>query len=306
MAGRSVSHEPYPHRKFLSRRDRDVTHVAVARNRAATFGQTILSRDLIPMILDHVVDTEPRGPLLASLGEKDHVPVEFDLGAVQQQHQHQGGCHIVFVIECSTTVHVAVFHNGAERIDGPVLRLHADHIRVTHDQYRLLAPVTGNTCDKIGARRIEREKIRRNTSLRQHALKIGRRFRFVARWVTGIHANQIGKMFQRLRLNGLPVDGILVLGTDNRCHRRNNGAKNRSQTQVLPSSSCRSHSAALREFALSLLDSAVGDGGDSVHRHQPLQLFMPVLDEDQFGLSLCIGRGGPHDRESLTIRGHVV
>ena len=163
------------------------------------------------MILDHIVDAEPCRPLLARLGQEDHIPVEFDFGALQQQHQHQRGSDIVLIVEGPAAIHVPILDDGGERIDGPVIALHADYVGVAHDQNRPLAAVATMPRKQVRARRVEREELGLDAFLLEYSLKIRCGFGFVAGRIAGIRTQQCRKIFHRFRGNGRPIYRITIL-----------------------------------------------------------------------------------------------
>ena len=249
MARRPVGNQPNPHGKLLGRRDRDVLYLTITGHRASTLRQTVLGLDLTPMVLDHVVDTESRRPLFPCLGQEDDVPVELDVGAFQQQHEHQRRRDVVLVVEGPPAVDVPISDNGCERIDGPVLALHAHDIGMRHDQNRLLATVATKPRDQVRAGRVEGEELGVYTLLLEDSLKVSRGFGLISGRIAGIDAQQRREVLHRFGLDGLPIHGITVLRVARERHGRQHGAEcRRGQAVVPPELSNRSHRLALRVF----------------------------------------------------------
>ena len=88
MPSGPMGDEPDTHRILLRCRNCDVLHFAIARHSPSPLGQAVLRSNLVPVVLDHVVDTESRRPLLAGLGQKDDIAVECNVETLHQQHQH--------------------------------------------------------------------------------------------------------------------------------------------------------------------------------------------------------------------------
>ena len=150
-------------------------------------------------------------PSFARLGKKNHIPVKLDLGAPQQQHQHQRRCNIVLIVKRPATVNVSILGDCPERIDGPIFGLRTDNVGVAHDQNRLLGAVAPKPRDQIRALRVECEEFSLDALLLEHSLKIPCGFAFVAGRIAGICAQQVQEILHRFRSDGLPIHWITVL-----------------------------------------------------------------------------------------------
>src|SRR5262249_279724 len=135
----------------------DVARPAVFRDDGAAFGQRVLAIDLGPVLLDHVVDAIARSPLLAGLGEEDHVAIQRYVHALEQHQDHHAGDDVRFVIARASGIDGVVLPDGGEGIDGPLFTLHADDVRVAHQKDRTFGAAALYAGDEIGARGIERE-----------------------------------------------------------------------------------------------------------------------------------------------------
>ena len=119
---------------------------------AAAFGDGELGVDLVEVLAHHEVDADAgRVGLLARFGEEDHVAIERHAAPLEQQHRHQvRGQHRLVVLGAASP-DVAVLHHRAERIDRPLLALHADDVGVREDQQRPLRSVALQPRDQVGA-----------------------------------------------------------------------------------------------------------------------------------------------------------
>ena len=73
------------------------------------------------MLGDHEIDAHTRNVgLFARLGEEDDVAIEWHSIALEQQHGHQIGGEVWLIVSRAAAPDVAVFHDGRERLDGPL------------------------------------------------------------------------------------------------------------------------------------------------------------------------------------------
>ena len=126
--------------------------------RAAAFRHGEFGVDLSEVLADHEVDADAgHVGLFTRFGEEDHVAIELHAEALQHQHGHQVRGQHRLVILAAPSPDVAVLHDRAERVDGPLLALHADDIGVGENQQGPPRPVALEPRDEVGAGGIECE-----------------------------------------------------------------------------------------------------------------------------------------------------
>ena len=111
-----------------------------------------------------------------------------DLLALQPQHRHQPGGDVLLVVHRAAAVDVAAVARGAERREGPLLRVHVDRVGVRHDQQRPLAAVAFEARDEVGPVRFEREDLRGDALALEQLLDVVDDAGLVAGRVGGVDA----------------------------------------------------------------------------------------------------------------------
>ena len=76
------------------------------------------------------------------LGQEDHIPIQRDFQADVVQHHLQAGNPRALVVNRAPPIDKAIAHQAAERIDRPLVPLHANYVNVAHHQQRLFRSVT--------------------------------------------------------------------------------------------------------------------------------------------------------------------
>ena len=190
---------------FLQRLDGGVLGDAADADGAAALGQAILGLDLRVVLADHVLDAEVGVALFARLGQKDDVAVERHVEPLQQQHRHQPAGEVVLVVDRAARVDPAAVARGAERRELPLRLVDGDDVAVPHDQQRLLLAVALQPRDDVGALRVEREDLRRDAGLVEHAFEILGDDVLVAGRVARVEAQHRLELLHHLRLERLPV-----------------------------------------------------------------------------------------------------
>ena len=199
------------HREFLGGRDGNVADFAGAGHRRAAFGQTILGFDLVPVLVDHVIDAELGSAFLARFGEKNDVAVESDVCALEHEQKHQSRGHVVLVVKRAPAVDVAVAPHRFERLDRPVFALHPDDVGMSHDENRSLRTVAGQAGHEVVPPWCHGVQTAVDALGRQGVTQIVGDFGFVAGRVGGIDSQQGGEVAQRLFLHLGPVDRVAIL-----------------------------------------------------------------------------------------------
>ena len=154
---------------LLAGLDRGVPHSARFARDIAAFRVAELRVDRREVLVDEVFDADARRALLARFGEKNHVAIERHIRALERQHCHQGGRHVVLVVERASPVHVTALAHGAEGRVNPLLRIHVDDVRMSHDQERPFAAGAREACNDVRPVRLEREHLHRDALAFEHA-----------------------------------------------------------------------------------------------------------------------------------------
>ncbi len=212
VPGRTAGDERGPARLLLGGLNLDHRDAAFLQGIRATLGETEFRLDLVPVILDHVVDADFRRAFLPGFGEEDDVAVEFDAVALEHDQQHQPGRDVVLVIERAPAIDPAVFAQSAERFLVPFFRLHADDIRMPHDQDRALGAVAIDPRDEICPIRVERIHLRVDALGGKRFFQVICRQRFIAGRIGRIDPDQVDEMVDRFFAHRIPVDQVFVLG----------------------------------------------------------------------------------------------
>ena len=143
------------------------------------------------------------------LGQEDDVAVERQAAALGEQHDHQIGGQVVLVVARAAAPDIALTLDRAERIDRPLLALHADDIGVRHQKDGPLRAVALDAGDEIGALLILREGLDRDAFLLERLLQIVDGAGLVPRRAAGVELDERAVVPEDLRLLLLPVDGAL-------------------------------------------------------------------------------------------------
>ena len=103
------------------------------------------------MALHHEIDADLIAAFFTCLGQEDYVAIQGNFQAMQQQQHLYAGNPMALVVRGTAAVQETVADQTAERIDGPLLPLHADCIDVPHDQQRLLGAAAADSRHKVSA-----------------------------------------------------------------------------------------------------------------------------------------------------------
>ncbi len=169
------------------------------------FGEAVFGLDLRIVLAHHELHAEIRAALLAGLRQKDDVAVERHVEPLEQQHRHQPAGEVVLVVDRAASVDPAAVARGAERRELPLRLVDGDHVAVAHDQQRLLLAVAFQAGDDVGAVGVEREDLRRDAGLVEHAFEVLGHDVLVAGRVARVEAQHRLELLHHLRLERLPV-----------------------------------------------------------------------------------------------------
>src|SRR6266852_3492745 len=115
MTAGAVSHKRHTAWDLLRSRNPHILELAVFYKSSAAFVQGEFAVDLVPMLRDHVFDSEARSSLLAGFGEKDDIAIEGNLFPMQAKEDFKIGSYHALVIDGSPAIDVSFFHH---RVDG--------------------------------------------------------------------------------------------------------------------------------------------------------------------------------------------
>jgi calmodulin len=165
-------------------------HLAVLARHAATFGEAELRVDFRQVLVDHVLDADAGSALFARFGQEDHVAVERHVLALQRQHGHQGGDHVVLVVHRAAPVDVAAVAGGPKGWERPLGGIHVHRVGVRHDEQGLFAAVAFEPGHHVRPVRFEREGLDRNALGLEHLHEVLGRLLFAARRIAGVEPHQ--------------------------------------------------------------------------------------------------------------------
>ncbi len=205
VAGDAVRHQLDAARNLLERLDRRVLGDAADPDRAAALGEAVLGLDLRIVLAHHELHAEVRAALFAGLRQEDDVAIERHVEPLQQQHRHQPAGEVVLVVDRAAGVDPAAVAGRAERRKLPLRLVDGDHVAVSHDQQRLLLAVALQPRDHVGALGVEREDLRRDAGLVEHAFEVLGDDVLVAGRVARVEAQHRLELLHHLRLERLPV-----------------------------------------------------------------------------------------------------
>ncbi len=194
MAGRSGRSQRHAARNLLRRRYFQIPNLPVCRVDESTFCQRVLRFNVVPVILDKEVDTDPRRALLTCFRHIDHIAIEGHVETLQLKHKHQSRGHHILVVCRAAAPDETVLHHGAERIDRPLFALDADRVRVAQNHDRPLAAISFQPCDEVAPTFIQREHLVRNTLAIENRLHIVHDLCLIARRIRRIDPNNRLKM----------------------------------------------------------------------------------------------------------------
>src|SRR5581483_1801551 len=136
----------------------------------------------------------------------NHVAVELDMLALQQQHDGEFGGDERFIVAGSASPYETVFAQRRKRIYGPFFALYADNIGMAQHHNRFLRSIAANARHQVRAIRIDSELLRSDTLAIQDQLQVLGDARFVAGRIAGIDSDEAGKVVQNLRLQRFPIN----------------------------------------------------------------------------------------------------
>src|SRR5437762_3870204 len=114
MTAGAVSHKRHTARDLLRSRNPHILELAVFHKSSSAFVQGEFAVDLVPMLSDHVFDSEARGSLLPGFGEKDDVAIEGGLFPMQPKENFKIGSYHALVIDGSPAIDVSIFDHRGE------------------------------------------------------------------------------------------------------------------------------------------------------------------------------------------------
>ena len=98
----------------------------------AAFVDHIFAVDLVPVILDHVLDSIFWRPFFACFSQKNNVAIELNLFAMESKKHGDVRCQHALVVARAATIDVSVFDDSCEGIHGPLVAFNSHHIEVSH------------------------------------------------------------------------------------------------------------------------------------------------------------------------------
>ena len=116
------------------------------------------------------------------------------------------------VVTRAAGVDHTVFVDGAEGIDGPPVALHAHHVGVAEDQYRLLLSGALDARDEVGARGVEGKEAAADAFALEDGLNGFGRLGFIAGRIAGIDFKERGEVGEDFRFEVMPVYGRAIFG----------------------------------------------------------------------------------------------
>src|SRR5712671_6494673 len=108
----------------------DVLYFAVLRDNFAAFVDGITGGEFVPVPGDEGFDAG----FFASSSKKNNIAIEASVRTLQCDEGGQVGCQHGLVVQSATAVNVAVFHDRAERVNGPAGTFGADHIHMSDQE----------------------------------------------------------------------------------------------------------------------------------------------------------------------------
>ena len=154
VTGSASGHQSHARGQLFGRTDVDPSDMCALDGRAAAFGHGEFGVNLGEVLAHHEVDADAsRIGFFARFGEEDHVAIQLDAQALQHQHRDEIGGQHRLVVLAAASPDVAVLHDRAERIHGPLLALHADHVGMGQNQQGPLGPVALQARDQVGTSR---------------------------------------------------------------------------------------------------------------------------------------------------------
>jgi hypothetical protein len=155
---RAGGHQAHAGWKLFRRADIHACDLAVFDGSSSAFRHGVLRFDLFQVFADHVVhaDADCIG-FFTRFGHEDDIAIQLHAQTFQREKDDQICGHDWFVVLTAASPHVAVFHDGAEGIDGPLVALHGNHVGVGEDQQRFLRAISLEVRDQIGTVRVHGE-----------------------------------------------------------------------------------------------------------------------------------------------------
>ena len=134
MAGNAGGNHVNIDGNFFTRLHGHVLHFAVFLRVVATFVDDVTCGDLVPVFFDGHFHSVYAAGFLVAFGEVDHVAIEAGAGTFQRNEHGEIRDRHRFVVDGAAAIQIAVFHDGAEGIDGPFCFVDADDIEMAHQQ----------------------------------------------------------------------------------------------------------------------------------------------------------------------------
>ena len=222
MTGSTASNQRDAPRHFLRRFNADRFYSAIFYHVLAAFSQAVFGVYDIEVMLDHEIDTNFRSALLSGFGKENYVPVELDAVALQQQHDHQSGGHVILVIQCSTPIDKAFATQAAKRIGVPLVGLRANHVCMRHDQDWALRSITLYSCDQVRASFHKCESLRVYSCSSKLRFKVTHNVGFVTGGIGTVNSDEVDQVIYGFLADLLPVNqvGLLCVGAHSRKHEK--------------------------------------------------------------------------------------
>ncbi len=135
VAGLAGRHDPEPERRLLRHIDVPGHRAPVFDRDRVAFGQAVLGVAQVGSVfLDHLGNAVLLALLLVGCAEEDHVAIERNPGAFEQQHRHELADRRALHVGGSASPDVAVPDVPGERGHGPALRVGGYDVEVIEEQ----------------------------------------------------------------------------------------------------------------------------------------------------------------------------
>jgi hypothetical protein len=143
---------------------------------------------------DQEIDAYGGRAFLAGFGHEDHIAIQLDVLALQQEHDHEARGHDLLVVHRAPGIDETVLADRAKGVHRPLGTLRDDHVGMSEDGDGPGGAVALDARDQVGAGGIERQQLHRNAFALQHVREIFGGFGFVARRIGGVDAEKGGEV----------------------------------------------------------------------------------------------------------------
>src|SRR5262245_37232496 len=150
VASRSARRQRNSVRNLFGSLRRGESNLAARSSHAAAFGETKLGLNFRPVLVDHELNAELSAGFFPRFGQKDYVAVQPRVHSFQQQHHHQPGGSVVFIVNRASTINIPAFTRSRERRVSPFRQINFDDVRVPHNQHRAFLPLPRKRATRFG------------------------------------------------------------------------------------------------------------------------------------------------------------